>query len=160
MKKLYSVQLTDQQRSQLQQLITSGSNKARVLTRARAMLLLDQDRADKEIVAALAISPTTVQRIRQRFSEHGFAAALHDKTHPGRPALITGDVEAKLVLLACSSPPQGRARWSLQLLADKMVELHYVEHISHQHVANILKKTNSSPGASNVGASPKQTRAS
>src|SRR5438132_13992698 len=142
MSKLYTIQLTEQQRSELQRLIHSGKSAARVQTRARILLLAEQGKGDEQIAQALLTSPTNVQRTRQRFCQKGFERALYDEPRPGRPPRITGEVEAKLVMLACSSPPEGRSRWTLQLLADKMVELGYVDTISDQAVYNKLKKTN------------------
>jgi hypothetical protein len=93
--------------------------------------------------------------VRRAFIEGGLDAALYDKPRVGRPPVIDGEAEAKLVMLACSSPPQGRSRWTLQLLADRMVELGYVPHISDTWVGKRLKKTLSNPGASRAGACPK-----
>ncbi len=158
--KQYHIQLPDQQRAELEHLIATGTHKARVLARARVLLLADQATTDKQIVAALGLGIATVQRTRKRFVELGLPQAIYDLPRPGRPPLLTGEIEAKLVMLACSAQPSGRARWTLHLLADKMVELHYVATISHQQVSNILKKTNLSLGGSKRGASPRPMRAS
>lgn len=160
MNKLYPVHLTAEQHTHLEQLISTGTHQARVLGRARVLLLAAQNRPDTDIAAVLALSVPTVHRIRQRFVTAGLTAALYDKPRAGRPPLLTAEVEAKLVLLACSAPPKGRARWTLHLLADHLVTLHGVEHISHEQVRTMLKKTNLSPGATNSGASPKPTPAS
>ena len=104
------------------------------------------------IAQMLEVSDRTVARVRQRFVEGGLDSALYERPRIGRPPLITGDIEAKLVMLACSSPPKGRERWTLQLLADKMVELGYVEHISDVGVMKRLKKTGLDLGPSRVGA--------
>jgi len=142
MKKLYLVQLTAEQRAQLERLIATGTHKARVLARARVLLLADQDLRDPEIAPVLALSPATIQRIRKRFCTAGLDAALYDQPRPGRPPVLLADVEAKLVMLACSAPPPGHARWTLHLLADQMVELHYAVALSHEQVRTMLKKTN------------------
>jgi len=141
MNKLYPVRLTDEQHTQLSHLIAAGTHKARVLARARVLLLAAQDRPDHEIAGVLALSPATIHRIRQRFVTAGLTAALYDQPRPGRPPTLTAEVEAKLVMLACSAPPKGRARWTLHLLADQLVELHVVETISHEQVRAMLKKT-------------------
>ena len=119
-------------------------------TRARVLLLTDgslgEHRTDKEVSQAVLTSVSTVKRTRRRFLEEGLEAALKENPRPGRPPKITGAIEAKLTLLACSQPPEGHARWTLRLLADRMVELGYLESISHQAVFKRLKKTRSSPG--------------
>jgi len=111
--------------------------------------------SNEAIAHSLHLCSKTVSRVRQAFIEGGIEAALHDKPRGGRPPIVDGEAEAKLVMLACSSPPQGRSSWTLQLLADRMVELGYVPHISDTWVGLRLKKTLSSPGASRVGAYPK-----
>jgi len=160
MNKLYPVALTDEQRAHLEQLISTGTHKARVLARARVLLLAAQNRPDTAIAAVLALSVPTIHRIRQRFVTDGLSAALYDKPHSGRPPILTAEVEAKLVMLACSTPPKGRARWTLHLLADQLVALHVVESVSHEQVRTMLKKTNLNRGATNSGASPKPKPAS
>lgn len=144
------VELTTEQRTELEQLIRSGSLSARTNTRARILLLSDrsqgQKRTDQEVADAVLCSKGTVRNVRQRFLEGGLPAALYDKERPGARPKVTGEVEAKLTMLACSDPPEGAARWTLRLLADKMVELGYVDSISHVTVWEVLKKTRSSPG--------------
>ncbi len=124
---------------------------ARTQTKARILLLTDrnqpQPRADAEIAAALQVSKPTIVRTRRRFVLEGMDAALYDKPRPGATPKITGDVEAQLTLLACSTPPEGKARWTLQLLADKLVELKLVDSISDVAVMHRLKKTSSNRGA-------------
>ena|SRR5215210_1775338 len=146
MSKLYTIQLTDEQRSQLEHLIAAGTHKARVQARARVLLLAEKGLLDRQIAEVLHIGPATVERIRKRFVTLGFEQALHDKPRPGRPVRVTGEIEAKLVMLACSSPPEGRSRWTLQLLADKMVELGYIDTLSDGGVRKLLKKTSLSLG--------------
>jgi len=91
-------------------------------------------------------SVSTAKRTRWRFLQEGLQTALSEKPHPGRPPKITGEIEAKLTMLACSQPPEGHARWTLRLLADQLVELGYLDSISHVAVGERLKKTRSSPG--------------
>ena len=143
--------LTSQQRKQLDKLIRSGTAQARTLTKARILLMTDysQDahRTDRDIASALGVSMPTIWRVRKRCVEDGLDAALYDKARPGRPPKITGEIEAQITLLACSDPPPGHAKWSLRLLADKTVELGYLDRISHVAISKRLKKTRSSPGA-------------
>ena len=144
------VHLTTEQRAQLERLVRSGNAAARVQTRARILLLADRNqierRTDSEIATALLCSTNTVGAIRRRFVREGLDAALHDRPRPGAHPKITGEVEAHLTVLACSQPPAGKARWTLQMLADKLVELQLVDSISDVAVMHRLKKIASSPG--------------
>lgn len=140
------IQLNGKQRAELEQLIRTGNAAARVQTRARILLLMSDGKREAEVVQALLTSPATVQKTRRRFRTEGLQRALYDNPRPGRPPRITGEIEAKLTMLACSTPPEGRSRWTLQLLADKMVELQYIDTISDQAVHDTLKKTNLSLG--------------
>jgi hypothetical protein len=155
----YRVTLTDEERTALEQLISKGKAAARRLTHARILLLADDSRGggcpDEEIVATLDASPRTVARVRRRLVTEGFQAALDHRPQPARPdkIKIRGDAEQKLVELACTDPPQGRCRWTLQLLADEMVVLGLVDAISIETVRQALKKTTSGPGSSRPGAS-------
>lgn len=165
------IRLSKEERATLKKLVSSGTNQARVQTRARILLMAAErsvssrgngksgsrrrTNSNQVIAEALLLCDRTVSRVRQRFVEGGLDAALYDKPRTGRPPEIDGAAEAKLVMLACSSPPQGRGAWTLQLLADKMVELGYVEHISDTWVMKRLKKTSSDPGRSRAGAYPK-----
>lgn len=162
MRSKHTVQLNDEQRIELEQLTRTGNAAARVQNRSRILLLADSGKSDAEIVDALSISHPTVQRIRRLFCGEGLHRALYHKKSPGSPPRITGEAEAHLTMLACSTPPEGRARWTLQLLADQMVVLGYVERISDTKVHDILKKTNSNPGRRRSGAfqAKDQTRAS
>src|SRR3712207_3769086 len=125
------VYLTDEQRAHREPLIRSGSCLARTQTKARSLLLTNRNqvypRSDVEIAASLGISRPTIVRTRRRFVLEGLAAALYDKPRPGAPPNITGAVEAHRTLLACSVPPEGKQRWTLHLLADKLVELQLVD---------------------------------
>ncbi len=146
MRKAQPIQLSGEQRAELEQLIRTGKAAARVQNRARILLLSSEGKSEAEIVAALHTSPATIYSVRRHFHKEGLQRALYDMPHFGRPPRITGDVQAKLAMLACSTPPKGRERWTLQLLADKMVELQYIDTISDQAVHYTLKKTNSNPG--------------
>lgn len=150
MSKHVYVTLTAEQRAQLEHLIRAGNAPARTQTRARILLLADrsqcQRRTDSDIAAALLCSKNTVGSIRRRFVHDGLDAALYDRPRPGATPKITGEVEAQLTVLACSQPPAGKGRWTLQMLADKLVELQLVDSISDVAVMHRLKKIVSSPG--------------
>ncbi len=122
-------------------IIRRGTTTARTQTRARILDLLHRNQHPSEIAALLQVSVQTVFNIKRRYLTGGLDAALFDKTRPGRPIEIDGTQRAKITALACSTPPEGHARWSLRLLADKAVELEYCPHVSHNAVKEILKKT-------------------
>jgi transposase len=151
MSKRLHIKLTKNERQELEQLVSKGESSARVQRRARVLLLSDRNQAEplgtSEIAKALMCSPATVCNVKRRYLSGGLPEALHDKPRPGAIPKITGDVEAHLVALTCSDPPDGYGRWTLRLLADQLVELGVVESISHVAVGEVLKKTNSSPGA-------------
>ena len=144
------VKLSEEERSRLKGLLRRGAAPARVQTRARILLLSDRGRGerrtDEQVAAAVVTSVMTTRRTRWRFLQEGLEAALAEKPRPGRPPKITGDIEAQLTVLACSQPPEGHAHWTLRLLAGQLVELGYLESISHTAVADRLKKTKSNPG--------------
>ncbi len=146
MRKARLLQLSGEQRTELEALIHTGNAAARIQTRARILLLSSEGKRDAEVSEALHTSEATVQKTRRLFFREGVQRALYDKPGRGRPPRITGEVEAHLTMLACSTPPEGRSRWTLQLLADKMVELQYIDAISDQAVHKTLKKTNLSLG--------------
>lgn len=146
--KKYVVRLTSQERERLSRLIASGKGLARMFARARILLKADVGRhgpawPDAKISEALEVTVQTVERVRRQLVEEGFEAVL--RRHPYRQKVsrrkVDGEAEAHLVALTCSEPPRGRARWSLRLLADRMVELGYVESVSHETVRRTLKKT-------------------
>jgi transposase len=141
--KKYLVTLTDEERQALDQLLAKGKAAARTLRHAQALLKADRPVGwtDTRIADAFALSVRTVERLRQRFVEEGFDAALKPKAVPRLPRKVDGEVEAHLVALACSDPPAGRQRWTLRLLADRLVELDLVDSISHEGVRQVLKKT-------------------
>ena len=153
MGKHVTVQLTEKQRQHLDNLIKKGNAPARVQTRARILLLSDRGQGqpgerhtEQSIAASLLCSPGTVGNVRRRFAEGGLDGALYEKPRPGKAPKITGDIEAHLTTLACSHPPRGKARWTVRLLADKLVELGHLPSISHVAVHERLKKTRLSPG--------------
>jgi transposase len=149
MPKKYVVSMDAGQRAELEQLVRCGTSPARRLIHARVLLKADAGDVDEEIAESLDVSVRTVERVRRRFSGEGVAAALDRRPQPPRPARrkLDGDGEAHLVALACSAPPDGRPEWTLQLLADRMVELKHVERgVSYETVRRCLKKTRRSRG--------------
>jgi transposase len=152
MVKKYVVRLKAEERALLLDLSQQGQAPAKALTHARILLKTDgadgQDGwTDAAISEALDVSVPTIQRVRQRYVTHGLQAAVARQGRSReRNRRLDGKQEAHLIALACSEPPEGHARWTLRLLADRMVRLEYVEKISHETVRQTLKKTNSSPG--------------
>lgn len=128
----------------LKTLLTRGTAAARTLSRARILDLLHRGQSPADIASLLQVTPQTVFNVKRRFLDGGLQAALYDQPRSGRPVEIDGQQRAKITALACSTPPAGRARWTLRLLADKGVELGYCESLSHTTARKILKKMNSS----------------
>src|SRR5215208_2024230 len=156
MYKKYIVRLTQEQRTQLETLVSSGRTHARKLLYGRILLKADADGpdhwTDEKIAEALEGSTATVSRERRRFCEEGLEVALMPRK-PGRPRrrVLDGRAEAHLIALSCSDPPEGRERWSMRFLADRMVELGHVDTVSHETVRRTLKKTASSHTSSASG---------
>jgi len=149
----YKVTLSVEERQQLEKLVSSGKGAARKLTHARILLLADEGdqgpgRTNVAIGEALGVGERTVERVRKHFVTESLEAALHPRPQPPRPdkIKIKGAVEKQLIQLACSDPPAGRCRWTLQLLADQLVILKCVDGVSHEAVRRALKKTTSRPG--------------
>ena len=155
----YRVALEADERADLERLVSTGKAAARKLAHARILLLADDalgpGQADDDIVCALGVGHRTIARVRQRFVTQGVAAAVDRKAQPSRPGKvkIKGDVEQRLIQLACSDPPEGRCRWALQLLCDEMAVLGLTDAISTETVRQALKKTTSSRGSSTAGVS-------
>jgi transposase len=145
-RKIHEVQLTKQDREDLLKLINRGKSSARVLTRARILLLADELKADEEIADTLKVSMPTVARVRKRYCLGDLGSALYDRPRSGAPAKIKSRFQAHLSALACSEPPEGHARWTLRLLADRVVELGLIDSTSHTGISKLLKKMNLSPG--------------
>lgn len=152
--KKYVVHLTVDERAELEALTRRGSAKARRLKHALILLAADDGDTDDEIAVKFRTHANTVQRVRQRFVEEGLESALSEKPRPGKVPLLDGHQEAHLIALACSGPPEGRVQWTMQLLADKLVELGIVESISDETVRRVLKRGKSSPGCTDSGAFP------
>jgi transposase len=140
MVKLYHVHLTDDQRQQLQHVISRGKSSARVITRARILLKAADGANDEQIVEALGTSRATVERIRCRFATDGLDAAIKDKPQKGRPRALSSKQAAHLIAIACSDAPDGHDHWPLRLVGQKLVELGYVESISPETVRQVLGK--------------------
>lgn len=147
-RKRYLVTLTSEERERLTHMVSAGKASARSLVRARILLKADQTEGapaweDARIAEALDVGHRTVERVRQRFVERGLDAALARKVQD-RPSVrrkLDGRAEARLIALACSAPPDGRAAWTLKLLAGRLVELEVVESVSYETVRQVLKKT-------------------
>lgn len=152
-KKKYVVDLKDDEKKSLFELVKKGKARARRITRARILLLADEAKTDAEIAAALKTGVATVERIRKRFVDGNMEYALNEAPRPKRGSLLDGKGHALLVATACSTPPDGRASWSMQLLADRLVELKVVDSISDETVRRALKKTKLSRGKKNSGVS-------
>jgi transposase len=151
--KKYRVQLSQEQRQQLEQEVKTGKGPARQLMHARVLLKADEGAdgpgwSDEQIREALEVSVPTIERVRRRFDEHGLEDAMTRRPQPERPQKrkIDGEQEAHLIALCCSEVPTGHDHWTMRLLADKMVTLVYVEQVSHKTVWETLKKMNSNRG--------------
>jgi transposase len=144
----YIVELTSEERKELSELVSKGKAAARKITHARILLQSDASAdgpswTDKQISEAFGVHTNTVHGVRRRFVEYGLGAALDRKKQdrPSRRRLVDGDIEAHLIALRCGDPPEGADRWTLRLLAEKLVELEIVPNISHETVRQALKKT-------------------
>lgn len=145
MAKRYIITLTEEERELLNNIIKTRSSKSPQVRRSYMLLAADENGdkqwTDDEIKASYGCSIATIERLRKRFVEESFETVLYGKKRePVKDKLLDGRVEAKLIALRCSEPPQGHQKWSLRLLADRMVTLEYVEHISYESVRKLLKK--------------------
>jgi transposase len=154
MAKRYIVTLTDAERTQLLTLTKKGLVSARKLSRSHTLLQADAGATDEAIAAALHIGIATVERTRKRFVEEGLEAALTERPRPGGHRKLDGKQEACLIAVACSMPPEGRTCWTMQLLADRLMELRVVHAISEETIRRTLKKTPSSLGRRRPGVFP------
>lgn len=151
----YIVDLTAAEHEYLGGLLKHGKSSARKIARAHMLLHAAEGLSDAEIADTLRVGLSTIHRTRQRFVEAGVEHALSERRRAGVRPKLAGKQEAFLVALACSTPPAGRARWTMQLLADRLVELTTVEGISDETVRRTLKKTSSNPGSAKSGAFPR-----
>jgi hypothetical protein len=151
--KKHSIELSQEQRQELEDLVRKGSAPARKIQHAQVLLKSENGEqgpnwSDAQIQEAFGVSEPTIWRIRRRFLDQGLSDAIERRRQPERPykRKLLGEQEAHLLALTCAPAPEGFRRWSLRLLANKLVDLGYVEHIDRKTVWNVLKKTNSSPG--------------
>ena len=135
------IQLSETEQSSFTQILTKKETSAREQARARVLDLLARNEPPAQIANFLKVGIATVYNIQKRFLDEGFGAALKDKPRSGKPPVIKPEAKAKITALACSDAPTGYARWTLRLLADKSVEMGYIDSISHMEVGRILKKT-------------------
>lgn len=153
--KRYTIQLTTEERGQLNRLVRGGKHAARIVTRARILIKIDAGWTVPQIAAALDVSESTVYGVKRRYAAEGLDGVVRDRVQANRFRKLDQKAEAHLIALACSDAPEGHNHWTLQLLADRMVELGLVDSLSYETVRLKLKKTSSSPGASSSGASPR-----
>ena len=158
MAKKYRISLAEVERTDLQDIVGKGKASAQKRRHAHILLLADESvdgkgMKDEDIAAAVLVTVRTVERVRKRCVEEGLEAALERREQKNRrKPVLDGEGEAKLAAIACSSPPEGHVRWTLSLLAEKLVELEIVESISRETVSKVLKKMKSSPGRASAGA--------
>lgn len=138
----YMVELAEEEREELRTLLRGGKASVRMVTRARVLMRADEGRTDETIASALDVSTATVGRVRRRFVEGGLEQALKEQPRPGQRRKLSGKQEAHVIAVACSTPPEGHGRWTLRLLAGKVVELGFAPSISPETVRHVLKKTN------------------
>lgn len=142
MKRKKLVRLKQDGRELLKQCLSKGQAKSRKLTRCRILLLADEGKKDPWIMEALGVARNTVRQVCARYIEEGLDAAVNERKRPGAPIKFSGRELAKITAIACSDPPEGRSRWTIRLIADKVVELGITDSISFKTVDRILKKTN------------------
>jgi transposase len=150
-RKLLPTVLSSDHESSLKALLNTGSCKARVLTRARILLALNEGKTPEIVARDVFVSVCTVYNTRDNYHSEGLERALHDAPRSGAPVQISGKAKAEITALACTDAPEGHTKWTLQMLADKSVALNYVETISYGSVHNILKKTNYNLTATKTG---------
>ena len=144
LRKRRAVTLTKAERGELERFVAQGKRSARAITRARILLLSDEGWRERELTELLGVSRGTVYNVRKRYQQKAHAHILdllQEGPRSGRPIKLDSGVEAKVTMIACSEPPAGRARWTLQLIADKLVKLEALDSISHESVRRLLKKT-------------------
>lgn len=154
MKQPLPVSLTETECASLETFLHRGRANARTFTRARLLLKAAEGWSDAELVQSFDVCPNTVTRVRARFAEGGLEAVLQEKVQVRRRQALTGQEAAYLVAVACTPAPEGHDHWTVRLLADKAVELGFVEGISLDTISRLLKKTSSNPGSTSNGAFP------
>jgi putative transposase len=155
MPKQYVIVLSCEDRTELESLRDSRAGSARQQARVQALLLSDAGWTDEEIAEEVDLHSSSVERLRKRACQEGWAAAVRERPRSGRPPMLDAKQEAVLVALACEKPPHGRRHWTLRQLGGRLVGLEVVESISHETVRRVLKKTSSSPGRSGRGVCPR-----
>ena len=150
----YTVQLSDEERTQLLHLISQGKPSARKVTRARILLKAHEKWNDEQIAKAFEVSTATVSRTRQKYVEAGLLRALNNLPHAARPRKFTGQQQATIIATACSQAPDGHDHWTIRLLADKVVELGLADKVAPETVRAVLKKTHLNPGRKSNGVCP------
>ena len=151
MAKRYRVTLTDEERERLEGLTRKGTASVRMVRRAQTLLLAAEERTDEAIAATLRVGVSTVERTRRRCVEEGVEAALRERPRPGARPKLGPKERAFVVALACTKPPEGRKRWTMQLLADRVVELRVVPDVTDEAIRLLLKRTSSSRGSRSSG---------
>ena len=136
------VKLNPKERKELKKLISKGATKARTITRARILLMAHEGKTDTHIIETLTVARNTIRTVRSRYIKGGLQLALNERPRSGAPEKFTGRQRAKITAIACSEAPEGRSRWTLRLIADKVIELGISEEISYKTVERTLKKTN------------------
>jgi len=153
MNKKYTVVLSEAERKELEGIVKTGRNQARVINRARALLLSHQGQANTEVAIACGITTVTMSHLSRRFVEGGLPKALYDAPRPGAARKFGADDEARITAIACSQAPDGRSRWTLRLLAAKIIELDIADTVAPATVRTVLKKTRFNHRQRNSGAS-------
>lgn len=148
----YVVELKSHEEAFLHHLISQGKPSARKATRARILLKANEGFKDEEIAQMLDVSTATTSRTRQKYVESDLDTVINDKAHAARPKKFEGQQEAVIIATACSEVPDGHEHWTMRMLADKAVELGFVQSVSPETIRKVLKKTNLNPGVSNNGA--------
>ncbi len=151
MAKRYRVTLTDEEREQLQSLARKRTAPVRMVRRAQALLLAAEGKTDEVVAEQLRMGVATLERLRRRFVEEGLEASLRERPRPGARPKLGPKEQAFVVALACTKPPEGRKRWTMQLLADRLVELEMVPDITDEAIRLLLKRTSSSRGSRSSG---------
>jgi transposase len=152
----YPINLTADERSELEHFLHRGKANTRTLTRARILLKSAEGWSLSAMAEAFNVSPATVSNVRQRYRRGGIERVLHDKVQEHRRSALSGLQAAHLIAIACTPAPDGHDHWTVRLLADKAVELGYVEHIALDTIGHLLKKTRSSRGDTSIGVYPKR----
>jgi transposase len=137
----YYISLTEEEQACLTKLLKEGKHSTRKLTRARILDLLDRHTPPASIAELLSVSRATVYNVSKRYRSQGYPAAIQEKARSGAPRRVDGSLRAQITALACSTAPEGHARWTLRLLADQVVELAWIDQMSHTTIRDILKKT-------------------